>query len=104
MSATRSSRVQPLGSATLDRSPKDLAKPYFERKYRSVQTRQYLLGDLAGDPGHWSLNREHTDAPTVPQAAGVTGTKVMDEIALEEEDEVRVEDVPMEKKVEVCGG
>ena len=107
MSATRSSRVQPLGSATLDRSPKDLAKPYFERKYSSVQTRQYLLGGLAADPGHWSLNREHTDAPTVPQAADVTvavGTKVMDETALKDEDEVRVEDVLVEKKVEVCGG
>ena len=93
-----------MGSAPLGRSPKDLVNPYFERKYSSVQTRQYLLGGLAGDPGHWSLNREHIDAPTVPKAADVTvavGTKVMDETAPEDEDEVRVEDVLVEKKVEV---
>ena len=52
ISATRASRVQSLGRATLGRSPKDLAKPYFDRKYSSVQTRQYLLGGLAADPGH----------------------------------------------------
>src|SRR6185312_10595114 len=63
----QASRVQPFGRATLGRSPKDLAKPYLDRKYKSVQTRQYLLGGFGVDPGHWSLNRAHTDA-----ASGVT--------------------------------
>jgi hypothetical protein len=31
------------------------------------------------------------------------GIKVMDETALDDEEEVRVEDVLVEKKVEVCG-
>jgi hypothetical protein len=90
----------------LERSPKDLAKPYFDRKYESVQTRQNLLGGLAGDPEQWSLNRAQTDVPVTPEAADVTvavGIKVMDETALDDEEEVRVEDVLVEKKVEVCG-
>jgi hypothetical protein len=32
------------------------------------------------------------------------GIKVMDETALDDEEEVRVEDVLVEKTVEVCGG
>ena len=100
MSATRASWVHPLGSATLDRSPKDLAKPYLDRKYRSVQARQYLLGGQAGDPGQWSLNRAQAPVPGAPEAADATeavGTKVMDEA---------LEDVSVleEKTVAVCGG
>ena len=122
MSATRASRVQPFGRATLGRSPKDLAKPYLDRKYKSVQTRQYLLGGFGVDPGHWSLNRAHTDA-----ASGVTvavdtvmaaekveevlvtklataGVETLAMAALEKGGEGRTGLVLAEKKVEECGG
>ena len=122
MSATRASRVQPFGRATLGRSPKDLAKPYLDRKYKSVQTRQYLLGGFGVDPGHWSLNRAHTDA-----ASGVTvavdtvmaaekveevlvtklataGVETLAVAALEKGGEGRTGLVLAEKKVEECGG
>ena len=66
------------------RSPKDLGKPYFVRKYKSVQTRQNLLGALAREPEQWALNRAQTDVPAV-EADAVDVTVITAEVAVTEE-------------------